>query len=124
MRERQFADCKNCSNMFGHTERAGCIIATERAQAVNEGWYNMICFNGLSKDQQHFLVFEGYLPIGYRPEGRCTNGAEIEITTMHDLMPGPRFYCRDCAVEHLLGLDPEGEWLSYNDTSPALTRRR
>lgn len=69
------------------------------------GWWGMYCFNGLSTEQQTFLVQEGYLEFGYRPEGDCLRGAEIEITTMHDEMPGPRFYCRPCAIRYLLESD-------------------
>jgi hypothetical protein len=65
------------------------------------GWWGMTCFNGLSAEQQEFLVVEGYLPFGYEPEGECSNGAEIGIECMDDRTPGPRFYCRACAVDYL-----------------------
>ena len=61
----------------------------------------MACFNGLSPAQQDRVVNVGNLPFGYRPEGDCPNPAELEITTMYDLMPGPRFYCLSCAVGYL-----------------------
>lgn len=62
----------------------------------------MACWNALSADQQRFLIVEGYLPYGYRPEGdACPNGAEVEITTMYDETPGPRFYCLPCAIGYV-----------------------
>jgi hypothetical protein len=61
----------------------------------------MACWNGLSADQQARLVHHGNLPLGYVPEGTCPNGAEVGIETEHDLAPGPRFYCRRCAIEYL-----------------------
>ena len=63
----------------------------------------MACWSGLSPDQQEFLRTEGYLPFGYEPEGTCPNGAEVEVTTMWDEFPGPRFYCVSCAALHLGG---------------------
>jgi len=66
----------------------------------------MACFNGLSAEQQHRLVTYGNLPFGYEPAGTCTNGAEVEVTTVWDLFPGPRFYCRRCAVEYLRTFTP------------------
>ena len=74
------------------------------------GWWGLTCFNGLSREQQHRLVMHGNLPFGYQPDGDCPNGAEVEVTTMHDLRPGPRFYCVGCAVEYLQTLNPEEEW--------------
>jgi hypothetical protein len=65
------------------------------------GWYHMFCFNALSAEQQDFLVTRGYLPITYRPEGECPNGASVEVTTIWDRFPGPRFYCVTCAVSYL-----------------------
>ena len=82
---------------------------------MTRGWWNMACFNGLSREQQHRVVHTGNLPLGYEPAGECTNGAEVEITTMYDLMPGPRFYCLTCAVKHLSALDPEGEWHDFEE---------
>jgi hypothetical protein len=67
-------------------------------------WWDLACFNGLSKDQQQFLVTEGFLPIGYEPEGECPNGAEVAIETEHDDFPGPRFYCMDCGLGYLARL--------------------
>ena len=75
-----------------------------------DGYWGMSCFNALSKAQQHHLVMEGYIPLGQVPAGTCHNPAELEVTTMYDLMPGPRFYCVGCALTHLTALDPEGEW--------------
>ena len=65
------------------------------------GMWNMTCFNGLSVEQQVRLVEWGNLPFGYEPEGECTNGAEVGIETDQDTTPGPRFYCRSCAIEFL-----------------------
>lgn len=64
------------------------------------GWWNMTCWNGLSLDQQNRLIEVGNLPIGYVPEGDCDNPAQVEITTMWDVSPGPRFYCIECAIEY------------------------
>ena len=69
------------------------------------GFWGMYCFNGLSVDQREFLVEEGYLPIGYRPEGPCLNGAVVGIETELDLFPGPRFYCTECAVKYLMEVE-------------------
>jgi hypothetical protein len=65
------------------------------------GWWGMECWNGLSEDQQRRLVEYGNLPIGYQPGGTCPNGAELEVTTMYDVAPGPRFYCLGCAIKYL-----------------------
>jgi hypothetical protein len=65
------------------------------------GWWNMACWNGLSLEQQEFLRTEGYLEFGYTPRGVCQRGAEVEVTTMWDEFPGPRFYCVECAAEYL-----------------------
>lgn len=70
------------------------------------GWWNMVCFNGLSLAQQTRLIEVGNLPIDYQPEGTCPNGAEVGIETQLDRAPGPRFYCRPCAVEYLQGPMP------------------
>ena len=69
-----------------------------------DGWWGLACFNGLSTEQQEMVVHDGFLPFGYRPAGTCPNGAEIEVTTMWDEFPGPRFYCTACAIEFLQGL--------------------
>lgn len=65
------------------------------------GMWGMACWNGLSAEQQERLVTWGNLPIGYEPRGECLNGAEVEVTTMWDRSPGPRFYCVDCALGYL-----------------------
>ena len=65
------------------------------------GYWGMPCWNGLSAAQQQRLIEVGNLPIGYRPEGECQNGAELEVTTMYDVAPGPRFFCLSCAVKYL-----------------------
>ena len=65
------------------------------------GFWQMYCWNGLSPEQREFLRTQGYLEIGWQPEGECLNGAELEITTMYDEFPGPRFYCRQCAIKYL-----------------------
>ena len=62
----------------------------------------MACWNGLSPDQQARLLDWGNLPFGYEPAGECPRGAEVEVTTMWDEAPGPRFYCRPCAIVYLL----------------------
>jgi hypothetical protein len=68
------------------------------------GWWNMACWEGLSPDQQEFLRTEGYLPFGYQPAGVCQNGAEVEVTTMWDEFPGPRFLCSTCAIAYLVAV--------------------
>lgn len=66
------------------------------------GWWNMSCWNALSPDQQHRLITVGNLPIFSDAEGDgCTNGAEVAIETPADAAPGPRFYCRPCAITFL-----------------------
>lgn len=65
------------------------------------GWYNLACWNGLSAAQQQRLIEHGNLPLGYRPEGDCQHGAEVAIETAADAAPGPRFYCRPCAIADL-----------------------
>lgn len=65
----------------------------------------MACFNGLSEAQQTRLVEWGNLEFGYQPEGECRNGAEMAIETQDDVAPGPRFYCRSCAIEYLRPYD-------------------
>lgn len=71
---------------------------------MTRGWWNMACFEGLSPLQQQRVVEHGNLPFGYQPAGKCTNGAEVEVTTMWDAMPGPRFYCRICAIKYLTSM--------------------
>jgi hypothetical protein len=65
----------------------------------------MPCWNGLSADQQRRLIEWGNLPLGFVPSGPCTSGAEVAIETEHDKAPGPRFYCRACAIEYLTAHD-------------------
>jgi hypothetical protein len=61
----------------------------------------MACWNALSDDQQHTLIDVGTLPIDYEAEGDCLNPATISIETRSDEAPGPRFYCRPCAIAYL-----------------------
>jgi hypothetical protein len=79
------------------------------------GWWNMACWNGLSHAQQRRLIEHGNLPIDYRPEGECQRGAEVCIETQDDAAPGPRFYCRPCAIAYLL---------SEQSTETAIPERR
>lgn len=65
------------------------------------GWWNMTCWNGLSDAQQQRLIRVGNLPMGYVPEGECTNGAEVAIECEIDEVSGPRFYCAPCGVWRL-----------------------
>jgi hypothetical protein len=69
--------------------------------ASARGWWNMVCWNGLSEAQQARLIEVGNLPLGYRPEGSCQRGAKVAIETDEDVAPGPRFYCLDCAIGYL-----------------------
>jgi hypothetical protein len=71
---------------------------------TEKGWWGMFCWNGLSTEQQDRLVNWGNLPLGFQPEGECQRGAELTIETMYDKAPGPRFYCRRCAIKFLEGL--------------------
>jgi len=73
------------------------------------GWWGMTCWNGLSAEQAEFLRTEGYLEWGTVPAGECPNGAEVEITTMFDEFPGPRFYCRGCGASYLSTLSSHTE---------------
>lgn len=68
------------------------------------GWWNMACWDGLSPEQQQRLILVGNLPLGYRPEGTCPNGAFVAIETETDVAPGPRFYCLGCAIRYLTDL--------------------
>lgn len=71
---------------------------------AQRGWWNMACWNALSEAQQQHLIEVGNLPIFSDPEGTaCSNGAEVSIETMDDAAPGPRFYCRPCALAYLSG---------------------
>lgn len=70
------------------------------------GFWGMHCFNALSLDQQLMVVVEGYLPMGWQPEGECPFPADCEITTRGDITPGPRFYCYACGVKYLSELTP------------------
>lgn len=76
-------------------------LAERRIQARRDGWWNMICWNGLSLEQQDTLITVGTLSIVYVPEGECENPAEVCIETRDDRAPGPRFYCKPCAIEYL-----------------------
>jgi hypothetical protein len=82
----------------------------------------MGCFNGLSPEQQHRLINVGNLPIGYRLEGKCQSGAEVEVTTQWDTMPGPRFYCVPCAIEYLVQVFDD-QLHGHMDTSDTHHRR-
>ena len=69
------------------------------------GWWNMTCFNGLSPHQQKRVVEYGNLVFGYKPMGECRRPAEVEVTTMWDSFPGPRFYCLSCAIKYLTDME-------------------
>ena len=71
---------------------------------MTRGYWSMHCFNGLSAEQQDRVVHWGNLPLGYQPEGSCERPAELEVTTMYDETPGPRFYCVPCAIAFLATL--------------------
>lgn len=77
-------------------------VRTIDGAALDDWWYAIkSCFNGLDKEQQEFVVREGYLPFGYKPKGTCKRRPEVGIETRDDCFPGPRFYCRKCAIEYL-----------------------
>jgi len=65
------------------------------------GWFDLPCWNGLSREQQRRLLEWGNLPFGYAEQGECARPAEVAIETPDDVAPGPRFYCRECAIEYL-----------------------
>jgi hypothetical protein len=65
------------------------------------GWWSMYCWNGLSHEQQRHLIERGNIELGFKPQGECKRGAEVCIETETDEAPGPRFYCRPCAVRYL-----------------------
>jgi len=65
------------------------------------GWFNMACWEGLSFLQQRRLIEVGTLEFGSIPMGECQNPATISIETQNDEAPGPRFYCRSCAIKYL-----------------------
>jgi hypothetical protein len=69
---------------------------------LTRGWWGMHCWNGLSAAQRTRLIEVGNLAFPWIPEGDgCPNGAEVAIETQDDVAPGPRFYCRPCAIEFL-----------------------
>lgn len=74
---------------------------------TERGWWDMLCFNSLDGELQRRLVYWGNIPMGSPHNGRCHNPAEVEITTVHDAMPGPRFYCLGCSIEYLTALHTE-----------------
>lgn len=68
----------------------------------------MGCWNGLSPAQQTRLIEVGNLPLGYKlGDGECPNGAEVAVETETDMAPGPRFYCRPCAIAYLTEGQPK-----------------
>jgi hypothetical protein len=90
---------------------------------VTRGWWQMHCWNGLSEEQQTKLIEVGNLEIGYRARGTCERPAEVEVATMYDLAPGPRFYCVPCALAFLASfvhrcprmLTPPGALTQFSD---------
>lgn len=75
--------------------------ASRESSAPQRGWYGMACWNGLSVEQRHRLITVGNLPFGYKPEGECPFPASVAVETQEDDAPGPRFYCRGCAIAYL-----------------------
>jgi len=65
------------------------------------GWWGMACWNALSHEQQRMLIERGVLELGFHPEGECPNRAVLMIECEDDEAPGPRFYCRPCAIKYL-----------------------
>jgi hypothetical protein len=66
-----------------------------------DGWFGLVCWNGLSVKQQTELIERGVLEIGYVPRGWCDRPAEVQLETRQDKAPGPRFYCLRCAAMYL-----------------------
>ena len=71
------------------------------------GYWQMMCWNSLSADQQRILLEVGCLPFGRKRSegGSCNKPAECEVTTQYDVAPGPRFMCLQCAAEFLSSLN-------------------
>jgi hypothetical protein len=64
----------------------------------------MPCWNALHPEQQDRLIEIGNLPINYVERDPWHTGAEVAIELPDDQAPGPRFYCRPCAISLLLGV--------------------
>jgi len=105
-----------CSAITGSGARCTREVAYQGADLCTQhgvrlpsrkGWWGMACWNGLSSVQQSRLMTVGNLGWGYTPDGECPNGAEVEVTTVWDVAPGPRFYCRTCAITYLRLSAPE-----------------
>lgn len=67
------------------------------------GW---LCWNNLSEEDQQRTIITGHPPenVEINPAGRCLDpGAvgTVAIEEAGDRAPGPRVYCRRCAVERL-----------------------
>jgi hypothetical protein len=95
------AICSHCEQRIVWRDQAWWHLAPR-------GWWDMVCWNGLSAEQQQRLIEVGNLPMGYLPTGSCVRGAEVAIETDHDVAPGPRFYCRPCAIDYLRDEGPLG----------------
>jgi hypothetical protein len=67
------------------------------------GWWGMTCWNALSAQQQRQLIEHGNLELGFRPEAEdpCVRPATVAVECENDEAPGPRFYCRVCAIAYL-----------------------
>jgi hypothetical protein len=78
----------------------------------------MCCWNGLSAEQQHRLLTWGNLPIDWpaAATGSCPNPAEVEVTTMWDVAPGPRFYCASCALKYMRQVFDQRRLICQDDT--------
>lgn len=96
--------CARCDNESAFVLKDGTHRCRDHFYRM--GWWDMPCFNALSPEQQVRVVEWGNLPIDYREHlsGPCHNGAQVEVTTVYDKFPGPRFYCLSCAAEYLLAM--------------------
>jgi hypothetical protein len=70
----------------------------------------IVCWNGLSAEEQRTLIEVGALPFGYQPEGDegCPEPATVALEIAGDDAPGPRLYCHLCALDRLLELALRG----------------
>ena len=70
-----------------------------------EGWWGLLsCWNRMSLDQAERLRTTGSPATSYEPwdnPHRCDRPAEVAMQTQDEDYPGPRFYCRPCAIEYL-----------------------
>lgn len=57
-----------------------------------------ICWNGMTEDQQSFLIRVGIVNWDDYGGGPCPNRAEVAVYG-EGWKPGPRYYCEECAAK-------------------------